>query len=91
MACLNCAEVTVLAFFKGRDGRDECVFEKKNHFYVVHLSENVENNDTGSELTEQLMHLEQTAHMLVFCRQTHALKAIYLSLDGLGSSVMGAP
>lgn len=36
------------------------------------------------------MRLEQTAHMLVFCRQAHALKAIYLSVDGLGSSVMGA-
>lgn len=63
-------------------------FEKKNSFYVVYLPENVENN--GSELTEQLMRLEQTAHMLVFCRQTLALKAIYLSLDGLGSNVMGA-
>lgn len=36
------------------------------------------------------MPLEHTAQMLVFCRQTRALKAIYPSLDGLGSSVMGA-
>lgn len=62
--------------------------EKKNYFSVVYLPENVENS--GSELTELLMRLEQTAHMLVFCRQTLALKAIYLSLDGLGSTVMGA-
>lgn len=62
--------------------------EKKKYFCVVSLPENVENN--GSELTEPLMRLEQTAHMLVFCRQTLALKAIYLSLDGLGSTVMGA-
>lgn len=89
IAFLNCTEVTVLAVFKGWDERDECVFEKKINLSVGHLPKNFENNDTGSELTEQQMQLEQTAHMLVFCRQTHALKAIYLSLDGLGSSVMG--
>lgn len=35
------------------------------------------------------MRLEQTAHMLVFYRWTRALKAIHLSLDGLGRSVLG--
>lgn len=78
-----------MVVFKGRIERDECVFEKKINLSVGHLPENFENNDTGSELTEQLMRLEQTAHMLVFCRQAHSLKAIYLSLDGLGYSVRG--
>lgn len=35
------------------------------------------------------MRSEQTAHMLVFYRWTRALKAIHLSLDGLGRSVLG--
>lgn len=65
IAYLNCTEVTVLAVFKVRDERDECVFEKKINLSVGHLPENFESNGTGSELTEQLMRLGQTAHMLV--------------------------